>query len=174
MATSPNGVEWKLLDGITDSFYHNFAVDNKKIQGALGGNFIHPDSLGFVYHSHCSAKKGDERFNYSQMIIYKYAAEGKIPALRVGRVWRFDKKAVDTRWWPDRQGLPDDVAEFEAESTAYVVCSQIGLKLPSESYLYRYLRDNDEIPDISFECVMKAAGIIESMGQKRLGPRKRE
>jgi hypothetical protein len=77
---------------------------------------------------------------------------------------------VDTRWWPDRQGLPEDVAEFEAESTAYVVCSQIGLKLPSESYLYRYLRDNDEIPDISFECVMKAAGIIESMGKKRLGP----
>jgi hypothetical protein len=43
-------VEWKLLDGITDSFYHNFAVDNKKIHGALGGNFIHPDSLVLQRH----------------------------------------------------------------------------------------------------------------------------
>jgi hypothetical protein len=32
MATSPNGVEWKLLGRITDSFYHNFAAVNKKIQ----------------------------------------------------------------------------------------------------------------------------------------------
>jgi len=29
--------------------------------------------------------------------ICKYAAEGKIPAIRIGRVWRFDKKAID-KW----------------------------------------------------------------------------
>jgi hypothetical protein len=45
MATSPNGVEWKLLGRITDCFYHNFAAVNKKIQGALGGNFVGADVL---------------------------------------------------------------------------------------------------------------------------------
>ena len=29
--------------------------------------------------------------------IIKYAKEGKIPAIRVGKVWRFDKEAID-RW----------------------------------------------------------------------------
>jgi excisionase family DNA binding protein len=27
--------------------------------------------------------------------VRKYAAQGKIPAMRIGRVWRFDKNAID-------------------------------------------------------------------------------
>ena len=30
--------------------------------------------------------------------ICKYAKEGKIPAIRIGRVWRFDKDAID-KWF---------------------------------------------------------------------------
>ena len=30
-----------------------------------------------------------------EITICKYVAEGKNPAVRVGRVWRFDKEAVD-------------------------------------------------------------------------------
>ena len=29
--------------------------------------------------------------------ICKYAADGRIPAIRIGRVWRFDKEAID-KW----------------------------------------------------------------------------
>jgi excisionase family DNA binding protein len=29
--------------------------------------------------------------------VCKYATEGKIPAVRIGRMWRFDKDAID-RW----------------------------------------------------------------------------
>jgi excisionase family DNA binding protein len=43
-----------------------------------------------------TAKEVGDYFSISQMTIYKYAAQGKIPALRVGRVWRFDKQAIDT------------------------------------------------------------------------------
>jgi len=32
-----------------------------------------------------------------QITICKYAAEGEIPAIRIGRVWRFDKEAID-KW----------------------------------------------------------------------------
>jgi len=32
-----------------------------------------------------------------EITVCKYAAEGKIPAIRIGRVWRFDKDAID-RW----------------------------------------------------------------------------
>lgn len=27
--------------------------------------------------------------------ICKYAANGQIPAMRIGRIWRFDKEAID-------------------------------------------------------------------------------
>ena len=32
-----------------------------------------------------------------EITICKYAAEGTIPAIRIGRVWRFDKKIID-KW----------------------------------------------------------------------------
>ena len=32
-----------------------------------------------------------------EITICKNAAEGKIPAIRIGRVWRFDKDAID-KW----------------------------------------------------------------------------
>ena len=32
-----------------------------------------------------------------QITICKFAAEGKIPAVRVGKVWRFDREAID-KW----------------------------------------------------------------------------
>jgi excisionase family DNA binding protein len=32
-----------------------------------------------------------------EITICKYAAEGKIPAIRIGRVWRFDKATID-KW----------------------------------------------------------------------------
>ena len=30
-----------------------------------------------------------------EITITKYAAMGEIPAIRIGRVWRFDKEAID-------------------------------------------------------------------------------
>jgi len=32
-----------------------------------------------------------------EITICKYAAQGRIPAIRIGRVWRFDKDAID-KW----------------------------------------------------------------------------
>jgi excisionase family DNA binding protein len=45
--------------------------------------------------------------------VCKYAAQGKIPAIRIGRVWRFDKDAID-RWIAEwiapgtKEGLKED------------------------------------------------------------------
>ena len=37
--------------------------------------------------------------------ICKYAAEGKIPAIRIGRVWRFDKDIID-KWITGGRNIP--------------------------------------------------------------------
>ena len=76
------------------------------------------------------------------------------------------------RWWPDRRGLDHKAEEFEAESVAYMVCTRLGIDNPSEQYLAGYVDKYNEVPNISLECVMKAAGLIESMGREILKPRK--
>lgn len=76
------------------------------------------------------------------------------------------------KWWPDRQGLSHSAVEFEAETVSYLVCKRAGIDTTSEDYLSGYIRKNEKVPPISLECIMKAGGIIESMGQKRLKPRK--
>jgi len=76
------------------------------------------------------------------------------------------------KWWPDRRGLEHHVREFEAESVAYMVCTRLGISNPSEQYLAGYMGQQKQTPPISLECVMKAAGLIESMGREGLKPRK--
>lgn len=44
-----------------------------------------------------TTKELAEYLRLHQITICKYAAEGKIPAVRVGRVWRFDREAIN-RW----------------------------------------------------------------------------
>ena len=41
-----------------------------------------------------------------QITICKYAAEGKIPAIRIGRVWRFNKDVIDD-WISAGQNEPE-------------------------------------------------------------------
>jgi len=78
----------------------------------------------------------------------------------------------DSRWWPDRRGLPTSTKEFEAESVAYLVCQRLGIDPRSEKYLSGYLIADSEIPAISLQTVMKSAGLIEQMGKRKLQPRK--
>lgn len=76
------------------------------------------------------------------------------------------------KWWPDRRGLNHGAREFEAESVAYLVCSRSNIDNPSEQYLSGYVEKESDVPPISLECVMKAAGLIETMSQQRMKPRK--
>ena len=49
-----------------------------------------------------TTKELAEYLRLHQITICKFAAEGKIPAIRVGRVWRFDKEAID-KWISEGQ-----------------------------------------------------------------------
>ena len=76
------------------------------------------------------------------------------------------------KWWPDRRGLSRNIEEFEAESVTYMICRRSGLDNPSEQYLAGYVGAHEQVPSISLERVMKAAGLIESMSRQRMKPRK--
>ena len=76
------------------------------------------------------------------------------------------------KWWPDRRGLSRETEEFEAESVVYLLCSRLGIDNPSDEYLVTYAETREEVPSISLECVVKTAGLVESMGRHRLKSRK--
>jgi len=74
--------------------------------------------------------------------------------------------------WPDRSSCDLQVREFEAESVSWLVCARAGIYTPSEKYLSGYLYKHDEIPRISLESVLRAAGWIEKMMSGSLPVRK--
>ena len=51
-----------------------------------------------------------------EITICKYAAQGKIPAIRIGRVWRFDKDTID-RWIAGGQNNPGTTDHSREKTT---------------------------------------------------------
>lgn len=75
-------------------------------------------------------------------------------------------------FWDDRSGTDSAVAEFEAETVAYLVTDRLNLDIGSVGYLSRHLSEQDPLPEYSLDTVLKAAGKIEAMLQGRYRPRK--
>ena len=76
---------------------------------------------------------------------------------------------TDDKWWK-RRVLKENSKEFEAESTAWLVCSRLGIDSRSVEYLSGY-KDDDEIPPVSFESIFRAANQVENMLKQRLNYR---
>ena len=116
----------------------------------------------------------DVPLRYELLLNGNHEAEEKYATLahELGHLYCGHLGTPDQKWWPDRRGLPHELREFEAESVCYLVCTRLGIDSPSEEYLGSFFKTSAEVPDISLECVLKAAGLIEQMGNSRLGLRK--
>lgn len=90
----------------------------------------------------------------------------------LGHVFCGHLRQPNAKWLRERYTLPIAVKEFEAESVCWLVCEWIGIKNPSAEYLSGYLDSNNEIPAISIDAVLKAAGLIESILAGKYAPRK--
>lgn len=53
-----------------------------------------------------TTKEVSEYLRLHEITICKYAAQGKIPAIRIGWVWRFDKDVIDD-WIRTGQNNPE-------------------------------------------------------------------
>jgi hypothetical protein len=77
------------------------------------------------------------------------------------------------KWWPNRQRLPRNAKEFEAESITHLVCTRLGLDNRSDKYLSGYLDSDGQVPAISLDLVMKNAWLIEKMAKSKMPLRKK-
>jgi excisionase family DNA binding protein len=57
-----------------------------------------------------TTKEMAEYLKLHEITICKYAGEGRIPAIRIGRVWRFDKDVIDD-WIARGQSTPEVVKD---------------------------------------------------------------
>jgi hypothetical protein len=74
-------------------------------------------------------------------------------------------------WWPSRTDLDGRALEIEAESTAFIVTSRLGLVGSSAAYVSRYLDGRPLPSSVSLDQVAKVASRIEQMRDGRLRPR---
>jgi len=65
----------------------------------------------------------------------------------------------------NRESLPKNIEEFEAETVSYIVGRRLGIKSRSISYLNGYLNDNGTIPEMDIDVVLKAAGEVEQIAK---------
>lgn len=116
----------------------------------------------------------DVPLRYELLLNSRHSSEAKYATLvhELGHLYCGHLGTPNEKWWPDRRGLPHAIEEVEAESICYLVCSRLGITNPSEEYLAYLVKKHEEVPPISLECVMKAAGLIEQMGRERLILRK--
>lgn len=76
------------------------------------------------------------------------------------------------KWWEDRSELDLNECEFEAESVCWLVCERMGIDNPAAEYLSGYLDENDEIPNVSMDTILKAVAMVENMINTNRDPRK--
>jgi excisionase family DNA binding protein len=75
--------------GFRDYKYYTKITSNKRPHVRKNEEFDMPQIM--------TTKELAKYLKLHEITICKYAAEGKIPAIRIGRVWRFDKEAID-KW----------------------------------------------------------------------------
>jgi hypothetical protein len=136
---------------------------------APGGN-----PLRFQTHSNPEPKYLNVPLRYALLLNSNLSAEARYATLvhELAHLYCGHLGTPNEKWWPDRRGLRHAAQEFEAESVCFLVCERLGIDNPSDEYLAGYVGKNEQIPPISLDCVMKAAGLIERMGRERLGARK--
>lgn len=75
-------------------------------------------------------------------------------------------------WWPSRTDLDRRALEIEAESTAFIVTTRLGLTGSSAAYVSRYLGGKPLPQSVSLDQVAKVASRIELMSSRILRPRR--
>ncbi len=158
-------------------------LDTASENGKRDGVLIHGRKLGTQQAGSIAVASGKTLAFGEHAVPLRYALELNDDLSRearfvtlaheLGHLYCGHLGTPDDSWWPDRRGLAAAVQEFEAESVAFLVCSRLGIDNPSETYLAGYVKDHEQVPAVSLECVLKSAGLIESMARGKLRMRKK-
>lgn len=107
---------------------------------------------------------------YDLVVNCNHSPEEKFATIahELGHLYCGHLGSPETAWWPNRTHLGVDEEEFEAESVAWLVCRRVGIANPSASYLSTYLKEDNEIPQVSIDHVLRAVSKVEAMMYRHL------
>lgn len=175
---NPFKVEGKISQGDFNKF-----IDNLKTDGILYAQSNHgTGSAGYIQRSNgeftqeitIAKKTIFIKVLYELVVNSNHSNEIKFATIahELGHLYCGHLGASKVKWVDDRWGLSKNEREFEAECVCWLVCERKGIDNPSAKYLSGYLDENQDIPNISIDAVLKAVGIIESMINTKKYPRK--
>ena len=176
------------VDGEISGIDFNYLVNNLKCDGIAYREIDHgTSSAGFIQNVSkndakrelliaTAKKKTWVQVLYDLVVNRNHSQTTSFATIthELGHLYCGHLGIPDLKWkgWKDRRNVSKNSCEFEAESVCWLICERMGIKNPSAEYLSGYLKNNNEIPDISIDSVLKAAGQIESMIIGNKEPRK--
>lgn len=173
---------FKVEGTISKSFFDQFTL-NLKSDGILYSEADHgTSSAGFIQTGNSkremkidtSTKEIWVSVLYDMVVNGHHPTETKFATVlhELGHMYCGHLGSPNLKWWDDRHNLDIFQREFEAESVCWLVCERVGIKNPSAEYLSGYLKNNEEVPHISIDTVLKSVAIVESMMNGIKYPRK--
>jgi len=182
----PKELTFEIEGDVSDDNFNNI-ISNLKCDGISYNEADHGvSSAGFTQISQSKReqtiirKKKEIQVEIRVKVLYdlvvnrNYSREIKFATIlhEIGHIYCGHLGTPHEKWWHARSDLDRNIKEFEAESICWLVCGRLGIKNPSARYLIGYLNSNEEIPYISIDTVLKAAGAIESLLRPGKEPRK--
>jgi len=142
-------------------------VREKKMSSLHAGTAIKPKIFGYLNQGHADIKIGIE-LNQDLGINSKYATLiHEIGHVLLGHVGN-DKD----QWWDDRSSISKSSKELEAEAVSFLITNRLELETKSAEYCCPHLEDEKQLEEISYEMIIKTAGLVERMGQKNIPQKK--
>jgi hypothetical protein len=111
----------------------------------------------------------DSRMKYLILLENEQTLEEKYSSLahELGHIFCGHLGIDEKAWWQDRRGTGQVIAEIEAGSVAFLVCTRKGLFTSAEKYLAEYARQDCEMPVFGLNAVLNSIHYIEEMGKSR-------
>jgi hypothetical protein len=162
------------VDGTISQLNFNGLIENMKCDGIsymetdLGSNragSIQSNNVNNVVIIKKANKEFHVKVLYNMIVNRSHPHETQFSTIlhELGHLYCGHLGTPNEKWWSNRCHLDKNQREFEAESVCWLVCERMGINNPSAQYLSGYLKNNNEIPDISIDTILKAVGIIETM-----------
>jgi hypothetical protein len=151
---------------ISEFYFHSFIANLQHEYPITYYTADHGTGLAGFIKKHI---KGQYLF-YDIVINNNLSREAKFATIahELGHLFCGHLGTPDKKLWPDSRSNDHEAREFEAESVAWLVCERANIKNPSAAYLSGYLNKDGQIPQISLENVLKAAGKVESLAFQKL------
>lgn len=161
----------RLQKDIFDKTIHNCAVHGIAVRelALQNGDTAGASPLTYNVLKQFRHLNLDSRMKYLVLLEDAQTLEKKYASLahELGHIFCGHLGIDDKAWWQDRRGAVQGLAEIEAETVAFLVCTRKGLFASAEKYLAAYSREDCTVPVFSLNAVLNAIHYIEEMGKSR-------